>query len=217
MKLRILIKLLFAILLFSPPVFSDSVFVQNGHVFLKNSVGKALLLTRSGHDSQAVLSADEKWVAFVREIPGRFDTLNPVDDKSLANELWLISSNGQNLEKLVSYGQSSGKSGAIFAVNHPAFFPDNRRIAFNAGWTVTEGSVHIVDRVTKKVQFVSAGNSVEVVPEGEYKNHLMVQRHKYFLGGGSYDWYWLLDTNGKEIGAIGEEENLNMFKETYLP
>ena len=38
-------------------------------------------------------------------------------------------------------------------------------------------------------------------------------QHRYFLGGGSYDWYWLLRPDGKEVGPVGETtEN---FEATY--
>lgn len=204
-----------AALMSSPLVEVQSLVVHAGNVFLKSADGKERQLTHSGHDSEPALSADGKWAVFVREIPGKRDELNPVDSNSHANELWFIATDGKHENRLVSYGSLSGKSGGIFAVSSPQFFPDNHRIAFNAGWAVVEGSVHIVDLKTKKLQFVSAGNSVEVVPSGEYQNHLIVQRHKYFLPGGTYDWYWLLDTAGKEIGAIGDEENLKLFREMY--
>jgi hypothetical protein len=207
--------LLVSVLLYPSLSWSQAVLVHSGNIFLKSNSGQEQQLTRNGHDSQPALSTDGKWIAFVREIPGKKDELSPLDTNSLANELWIVGIDGKNEKRLVSYGSLSGKSGAIFAISNPQFFPDNRRIAFNAGWAVVEGSVHIVDRETKKLQFVSAGNSVEVVPSGEYKNHLIVQRHKYFLPGGTYDWYWLLNTNGQEIGPIGEEENLKIFQDMY--
>lgn len=204
-------------LITAPAVYAQSVLVRSGNIFFKAKNGKERQLTRSGHDGEPALSMDGKWVAFVREIAGKPDKLSPTATTAdYANELWLAASNGTTETRLVKYGTLSGKSGAISAIHQPQFFPDNHRIAFTAAWAVVEGSVHIVDIQTKKLQFVSAGNSVEVVPAGEYQNHLIVQRHKYFLPGGSYDWYWLLDTKGQELGAIGEEENLKLFREMYF-
>ena len=32
--------------------------------------------------------------------------------------------------------------------------------------------------------------------------------HRYFLLGGSYDWYWLYDPTGKkELGPLGQFDN----------
>jgi hypothetical protein len=72
-----------------------------------------------------------------------------------------------------------------------------------------------VNRVTHQLHLITRGNSLEVIPVGKYKNYLIVQRHKYFLAGGSYDWYWLINSQGKEIDPIGEEDNVAMFKEVY--
>jgi dipeptidyl aminopeptidase/acylaminoacyl peptidase len=204
-----------AVLIFSSSVWAETVMVKGGNIFLNLDNGKLQQLTHNGYDSEPVVSTDGKWVAFVRDIPGKRNELSPVETNDFANELWVVATDGSKEMRLVSYGTVSGKSGAISAIHHPQFFPDNRHIAFAAAWAVVEGSVHIVDLQTKKLQFVSAGNSVEVVPNGEYQNHLIVSRHKYFLPGGTYDWYWLLDTDGKEIGAIGEEENLKLFREMY--
>ncbi|MEY4590739.1 MAG: hypothetical protein RL497_2815, partial [Pseudomonadota bacterium] len=39
-----------------------------------------------------------------------------------------------------------------------------------------------------------------------YKGYLVVQKHKYFLSGGSYDFYWLVSAEGKEVAAVGTDE-----------
>jgi len=58
----------------------------------------------------------------------------------------------------------------------------------------------------------------QVILGGEYAGCLLVNRHRYFLGGGSYDWVWLLTADGKEIGPVsdGSEEGVKMFKEMYV-
>ena len=46
----------------------------------------------------------------------------------------------------------------------------------------------------------------------KYKDHLIVRSHRYFLFGGSYDWYWLYDPAGKRelgpLGRFGDREEL---------
>jgi hypothetical protein len=32
-------------------------------------------------------------------------------------------------------------------------------------------------------------------------------QHRHFVGSGTYNWYWLLEPNGKEIGPIGPTES----------
>jgi len=65
-----------------------------------------------------------------------------------------------------------------------------------------------------KEHFVCPALEFEVVPSGEYRDCLLVAQHRYFIGGGSYNWFWLLRPDGKEEGPVGEDtEN---FKATYL-
>jgi hypothetical protein len=42
----------------------------------------------------------------------------------------------------------------------------------------------------------------------EHRDDLVVQQHRYFAVGGSYDWYWLFDRTGTtEKGAVGDYDN----------
>lgn len=59
-----------------------------------------------------------------------------------------------------------------------------------------------------------AGNELEVVPGGEFAGCLLATQHRYFLGGGSYDWYYLLRPNGKEVGVVGDDTEI--FHATYV-
>ena len=54
-------------------------------------------------------------------------------------------------------------------------------------------------------------NDVIVLSACESKEHrdaLVVGQHRYFVTGGSYDWYWLYDRTGrKEIAPLGEHDS----------
>ena len=50
------------------------------------------------------------------------------------------------------------------------------------------------------------GNDLVVLSfcKDEHRDVLAVQQHRYFVFGGSYDWYWLYDATGtQETGPIG--------------
>jgi hypothetical protein len=56
-------------------------------------------------------------------------------------------------------------------------------------------------------QFLLAANDLLVLNfcRSKYLDHLVVLSHRYFLFGGSYDWYWLYDPAGKkELGPLGQ-------------
>jgi hypothetical protein len=99
-------------------------------------------------------------------------------------------------------------------MSSPQFSSDGRKLFFETSAWATSDAIHMVDLETRKEQFVTDGNALQVVPSGEYKDHLLVTKHKYFIGGGSYDWVWLVTPDGKEVGPVGE--NAKNFKETYL-
>ena len=189
--------------------------VKSGSILFHPLHAKPYFVTHTGHDHDPTLSSDGKWIAFVRDIPSKKDTLSPSSAmvSEVANELWVITTEGKNARRLVTYGKNQAYS--ISMIHHPQFFPNNQDIAFEAALAVVEGGIYRVNRITHQLHLITTGNSLEVVPVGKYKNHLIVQRHKYFLAGGSYDWYWLISPQGKEMDPIGEEDNVAMFKELY--
>ena len=85
------------------------------------------------------------------------------------------------------------------------FSSDGRMVYFVTAAWATSGAVHVVDTTNRKERFVVAGHNVRVVPSGEYRDHLLVQQHRYFLGGGSYDWFFLFTPGGREVGVVGED------------
>jgi len=94
------------------------------------------------------------------------------------------------------------------------FSPDGTDLYFISSAWVVSGALHVVNVRTGRERFVDAANSVEVVRSGEYAGHLIVNQHRYFLGTGSFDWYWLLDPKGREVGPVGEcEDQVKTFKE----
>ena len=71
--------------------------------------------------------------------------------------------------------------------------------------------LHRYDTRTKALTFVMDANDVIVLnkcKKQENRDNLVVRQHRYFILGGSYDWYWLFDPTGqKEKGPIGVYED----------
>ena len=158
-----------------------------------------------------ILSPDRKLVAFVRATPERKVFSGSGDDTS---EIWLVDIDGKNARKFVAPKSAAKMEATLAQLSEPQFSSDGRRIFFETTAWVTSGAVHVIDLATEKNHFVCAGNNLEVIQSGKYKDHLLVQQHRYFIGGGSYDWFWLLRPDGKEIGPVGDETR--NFKEMLL-
>jgi len=200
---------------FAAPSGALTVLAKDGNIVLESDSGRKTLTT-SGRDSSPCLSRDRRWVVFVRETPDRI--LEMDWGRTEAREIWVIRSDGRHPRRIVEGGRPSGvRKGTLFSeLASPQFLSDSRRVAFLSRCVEVHGSVHIVDIATGKIRFIAAGSSLDVVRSGEYRDCLIVNLHKYFVQGGSYDWYWLLRANGKEIGPIGEgEQDLSSFRDFY--
>lgn len=188
-----------------------SVEEDKGNIVLVEAGGKKRKLTASGQDSQPHLAPDGKAVVFVRRGSTQLES---AAGEVEANELWWIDTAGSKPRRLVRSAGSDDPKKFLGALQAPQFSPDGKTVFFMSAAWVTSGSIHKVDVATGKVQFVAPGNSLEVIARGEYRGRLIAQQHKYFLGGGSYDWFWVLEPDGRAVGPIGDD--MSSFRELYL-
>ncbi|WP_420125923.1 TolB family protein [Longimicrobium sp.] len=206
-----------AIFLLAPgKLFAQSVTAEAGNLFYRPSASAApRQLTTTGLDSEPVLSPDGRTIAFIRGTPG--DSVDTVLGREEGTSLWIVGVDGSGARMLVRGRSSETPSEALAMLQSPAFSPDGQRIYFlSAGWA-TSGAVHVVDVATGAEQFLAPGNSLEVIPSGDYAGFLLVSQHRNFLAGGSYDWYWLVSPEGREIDPVGEDEAaLEEFRAMYV-
>lgn len=189
-----------ALLLAAAPSAAQNVSIDRGNVVLTRSGARPTQLTTSGQDRDPALSPDGRRVAFVR---GEGD----------ASELWIVDAAGGAPRRLVGARPSDDPQENLTEFTSPRFSPDGGTVYVLTQAWVTSSAVHAADAATGRVRFVCPGNSLQVVPRGEYAGHLVVSQHRYFVGGGSYDWYWLVTPAGAEVGPIGE--STAMFEDSY--
>jgi hypothetical protein len=185
---------------------------SGGNIMLRLKNGEAKQLTNSGRDSGPVLSPDGRWVVFVRAVPGKEISTGSGDVP--AAELWQISASGKDPTRLVAPRAAEDMKNVIATFENVQFSSDGRLVYFVTPAYATSGAVHVVDTTNGKEHFVMSGNGLEVIPKGEYRDCLLVQQHRYFLGGGSFDWFWLFRPDGKDIGPVGEDTA--NFNELYV-
>lgn len=199
------LALFFAALLSATPALAQRVDSQAGNLFYRASADAApRQLTSGGLDRDAVLSPDGRTVAFIRGTPG--DSVVVIVGPQEATSLWTIGVDGSGARMLLT-GRTAETAGQVLAMlQAPRFSPDGQRIYFLSAAWATSGAVHVVDLATGNERFLVAGNSLDVLPAGEYAGFLVVSQHRYFLAGGSYDWYWLFTPDGVEVDPVGEDE-----------
>jgi len=190
---------------------SQSVSVKDGNIQFTDKAGQTTALTSSGRDAAPVLAPDGKWVAFVRKVDGKKITTG--SDEVDPTELWQVRTDGKEPSLLVKCRAAEKPESVIAAFESLQFSTNGKLLYFVTPAWATSGAVHVVDTTNRKERYLFPGNNLKIVVSGEYKDCLLVQQHKYFVGGGSYDWFWLLRPDGKEVGPVGEDtEN---FEATY--
>ena len=163
-----------------------------------------MLSETPGHGrGEAVLAPDGKWIAFVRTSLGKKISTGSGDAD--ATELWQIRVDGKEPTALVRSKESDKMETVLAGFSKPQFSADGRLVYFLSDAWATSGALHVVDTTKAKEHFVCPALDFEVVPSGEYRDHLLVQQHRYLIGGGTYDWFWLLKPDGKEVGPVGED------------
>ena len=190
---------------------SQTVSVKDGNIQFTDKAGKTTALTSSGKDSGPLLAPDGKWVAFVRKVDGK--KIATGSEEVDPTELWQVRTDGKEASLLVKCRAAENPESVIAGFENLQFSTNGKLLYFVTSAWATSGAVHVVDTTNRKERYLFPGNDLKIVTSGEYKDCLLVQQHKYFVGGGSYDWFWLLRPDGKEIGPVGEDtEN---FESTY--
>jgi hypothetical protein len=188
------------------------VYSEAGNIFLERN-GIKTQLTKTAHDIEPALSPDGSFVVFTRQ--GRAssgtDDDQPCDASSKADELHKINVDGTS-DKVLLRGHKGEGGQQVCGFHSKQFSSDGQSLYFlSPGWT-TSRALHIYDMLKLSEHFMMPANDVLVLSfcKNKYKDYLAIQDHRYFVFGGSYDWYWLYDSTGKkEIGPLGEFENSN--------
>lgn len=186
-----------------------SVAVTNGNVVLTTGA-KHVQLTTSGNDLDPVLSPNGSLVVFTRKVPG---TASPGScDMAVTEqrELWVIGADKKGERKLLAAKDGTDPKSVLCDFMTKQFSADGRKVMFETPAWVTSGALHEYDLTTNRERYVIPSNGFRILANcamREYRDHLVVNQHRYFVFGGSYDWYYLFSPDGKrELGAIGEDD-----------
>jgi hypothetical protein len=189
-----------------------SVSVLDGNIFINRSNATAPL-TKSGRDSEPVLSPDGTFVVFTRAGETKSDGMGCRDSGDM---LMRVGVDGAREIVLLRSFASTRLERQLCGFTEKQFSSDGRLLYFlTPGWA-TSGALHVYDFKTQKERFVVDASGLAVLSKckGEHKDRVAIMRHKYFVFGGSYDWYWLYDPKTKrEIGPLGEIDDKDLAKQ----
>lgn len=206
-KLVLVCFILFSSSVFAAETKSHDAFAKEGNIYYLQD-GKDVQVTTSGKDQAPVLSPDKKMIAFIRtsnqKVP---DACDDVESRSeFASQIWLYDIAEKKERLLVDNNFSCDKpEKKIINPKHLQFSPASDVLYFlTPGW-VTSSALHAVKSDGTNEHYIVPANSLEVLQEGRYKGGLIVLQHRYFIGGDTFDWYWLFTPEGKEAGTFGSK------------
>ena len=196
---------------------SKKVFVENRCIFCSLDGKNKIQLTKSGKDRNPILSPDGKKIVFIRKSSKA--AYNPIDgaDKPgdpLADQLWIIDIDGKDEKMLVQdnnpdnkgYDKWKGEDVIGFIEDENLqFSPNGKTIYYLTLAWVTSSALHSVNIDGTNERFIAGANYLKVIDKGQYKGDLIISQHRYFLAGGSYDWYYVFTPDGKEVGLLTDD------------
>lgn len=188
-------------------VYSDA-----GNVFIEKN-GARTRLTKSEMDVDPVLSPGGTTVVYTRQGRGRsvrsFEVVCMTEPRP--DELRQVNVDGTG-DKLLLTGRHGSPEKQLCDFRNKQFSSDGRRLYFlTPGWA-TSSALHAYDMPSGDERFVLPANGLLVLSfcANKYKDDIAVLLRRYYLLGGSYDWYWLYDPAGKkELGPLGAFDNID--------
>lgn len=80
--------------------------------------------------------------------------------------------------------------------------PDGKSLYFHTAAWATSPAIHVLNLDSGNETFVVDGHIKCIVAGGEYQGNLLVEQHRYFVGGGSYDVINLIRPDGSLVGPV---------------
>ena len=140
-----------------------------------------------------------------------------------ATELWVARRNGTAARRLLIGKESADMRFVVANMHSVSFSVTGRDVYFLSSAWATSDALHVASVSGGLQRFVAPANSLEIVRAGDYAGCLLVEQHRYWLAGGSYDWIWLLTPTGREIGPVTDadaadtESRLAEFRSLFAP
>jgi len=181
----------------------DNLKIVDGNIFYRDKNLKETQITFKNLDVEAILSPDKEKIAFLRQTTND-PTVECLEEPygfggNSWHEIWLYDLTTQK-ETLLT----SAKDTCYGYIEKLIFSLDEKKVYFKHSKWVTSSAIEVVEIKTKEVNFISGGNTLEIIQKGEYRGNLLVSKHKYHPAPnyGTYSASCIISPEGEEIKIL---------------
>lgn len=196
---RTMIQLAFISVIGVHVLCAQSVSVVAGNIVYHTRAGVTQQVSSGGMDSMPALSADGRWIVFVRRTPR--DTVNTALGWEERTELWIVRTDGSSARRLLRGHEGDAPETTLARFDTPLFSLDGKTVYFGSRGWVTSDALHAVEVASGRERFVCGANGFELIKLGLLRGDLMVGQHRYGPTG-SYDGTWIVSPRGQIIRQV---------------
>jgi len=182
---------------------AQAVGVQWGNIVYASATGERTVLTDTGADASPVLSPDGRLVAFTRLRQGEQAESDDPQSGPLA-DVYVMRLADRHVTKIVSAAHSNDPEGELSGIRSLTFSPDGARLYLETPAWAVAGAIHAAPVQGGHQRFVTDGNGFAVVRHGKYVGDLVVRKHRYMAGRGSWNPEVIVSVAGKDVRVLGE-------------
>jgi len=212
--------------------FTSFVMEKEGDLYLKIQDNE-IRLTHTGLNKSPIIHPGGEWIYYIKTTEaknnGDMGSVDPpigyIGNYVFKEEIWRMKISGEGKSFVYKSSRSPEPNQTWYtlsSIDNIQFSPSGDKIYFQSDPYTVTGTIWVMESDGSNAQLMSSGHSIRIIEsntdgtDNRYKGYLIIQQHRYFTFGGSYDWYWLFDPDFKKIGPIGDNipDDLSFYNQT---
>jgi hypothetical protein len=183
---------------------AQSVAAPGGNIVVTSRQGVEHQRTTLGKDRDPSQSHDGRLVVFIRRTGEKIGPRGP--DQQDVSELWIAETSGDKPAERLFSGTVTVEGRDFREFSQPKLSPKNDHVYFLIPYKYTTLGLVRMSVADRSIRFIGPALDFQVVPKGDFSGYLIIQQKRPYANGGFYNWYWLFDPDGNEMGLVGPEE-----------
>lgn len=185
--------------------YAQEVFQKNGDIYLRDEKNRTKQLTSSSKDYDPALSPDGRLVVFVRRTGETIKSGGPpLQD---VTQLWMINLASSIFPELIFDESVKIGDRTFHQFSEPQIASADDAVYFLITYGAATNGLVRLDLREKATRFIAPALEFRLIKSGELQDDIIVQQRRPYAAGGFYNWYWLFDRQGTDLGLVGPDKN----------